>query len=237
MPELDLITVDVSRREEIAADRADLSVTIEGASLVTGGQALQQAREVAQLVAALGEAGIPQEDIHLQSVSAQVSSGTLLKTSQATYRLQIRCARLDRLADALGAVTSQKNTTLRETVWGYPDEEILKDEWLEDCARRAHERARRIAAGLGVRLSGVHSFMELLSDSGKRRRSSSAEMEGMADAESMAAPAFMRRRAVEERVSGEELGLDVSHTKWMEVRVRAEYRISGYGEADAEAVG
>ena len=226
MPEMDLITVDVARSDEIAADHADLSVTIEGASLVTGGQALQKAREVAQLVAALGEAGIPQDDIHLQGVSAKVSSGALLKTSQAKYRLRIRCAKLERLADALGAVTSQKNTMLGEIVWGYPDEEALKDVWLEDCARRAHGRARRIAVGLGVRLTGVHSFVESSLDIG--RRTVSDGVEGPA-------PAFMRRRAVEERVSGEELGLDVSHTKRVELRVRAEYRVSGYQDEDTKA--
>jgi uncharacterized protein YggE len=226
MPEMDLITVDVSRSEEIAADHADLFVTIEGASLVTGGQALQKAREVAQLVAALGEAGISQDDIHLQGVSAQASSGALLKTSQATYRLRIHCARLERLADALGAVTSQKNTSLSRVVWGYPDEETLKDEWLADCARRAHARAGRVAAGLGVRLTGVHTFTE-------RTSSDAPSGASRIDMETMAAPAFARRRAVEERVSGEELGLEVSHTKRIEIRVRVEYRVSGYREEAA----
>lgn len=220
MSELDLIAVEVARREEIAADRADLFVTIEGSSLVTGGQALQKSREVAQLVQALGDVGISQDRIELQGVTAQVAGGPLLKSSQATYCLRIRCRDLERLADVLGAVMSQKTITLQRVEWGYPDDEALKDAWLEDCARRAHARAARIAVGLGVRLTGIHSFTETLADQDALYR-----LPGM-----QAAPQAMlpRPRRAETRVAEETLGLDVSHLKTVELRVKVEYRVSGY---------
>ena len=170
-----------------------------------------------------GKAGVPLEDIHLQGVTAEVASGALLKTSQATYRLRVRCKRLELLADVLGAITSQKNAILREIEWGYPDDETFRDDWLEDCARRAHVRARKVAAGLGVRLAGVHSFSEGFSDS--------ARVEGVPGMVGYAAPAMARRRS-EPALRQEDLGLDVSHAKWMELRIRAEYRVSDYHGAE-----
>ncbi len=47
------ITVQETQTHEVAADRADLFVTVEGASLLSGAEALKKAREVAQLVSDL----------------------------------------------------------------------------------------------------------------------------------------------------------------------------------------
>jgi len=58
-----VITVSETQAHEIAADRADLHVTVEGASLFTGAEALKKAREVAQLVADLSASCPPPEAI------------------------------------------------------------------------------------------------------------------------------------------------------------------------------
>ena len=209
----DLIRVQVTNREEVQADRADLHVTIQGSSLVTGNAALQKAREVNQLVTALMQGGVPEKDIHLQGVSAEVSSGMLSRSSSATYVLKIHCANLDILADVLGIITSQKNTKLRYLEWGYPDDSDLREQWLDACIDRANRKAHRIAAALGVELIGVRTFMDHLTDPEDQRHQVTV------------AAASVRRRAA---MTSEDLGLEVSHTKTVELHVVVEYRIGEF---------
>ena len=215
-PSPDTIKVSEARRHEVAADRADLHVTVEGASLFTGSEALSKAREVAQLVRELTAFGLPAADIQLQGVFADTTTGLLGKMSLARYKLRLHCADLSKLADLLGIVTGQKNARLTVIEWGYPDDDGLQDEWLAECIIRANAKAARIAAGLGVRLLGVHTFTEKYVDGEKPARTMLAA-EGMA---------MSRERAA--RVSSEELGLEISHTKTVHVSVEVEYLISGY---------
>ena len=210
------IKISEAQRHKIAADRANLYVTVEGASLFTGGEALKKAREVAQLVRELTDFGLPAADIYLQGVVADTSSGLLGKTSLARYKLRLHCADLARLADLLGIVTAQKNARLTVIEWGYPDDDGLKDQWLGECIARANAKAARVAFGLNVRLLGVHAFAEKYGDNEKPHQTAVAY-------DSMV---MMRSRAA--RVSPEELGLEVSHTKTVHVSVEAEYLISGY---------
>lgn len=223
-PPTDTITVVVVHEEQIAADRADLFVTITGASLVTGSAAVNKAREVRQLVADLAAVGVTDADVHLQSVVAAQATGSVLgKSSSATYHLKIHCARLDTLADVLGAITAQKNTTLRSLAWGYPDDREARAAWLDACIEQANEKARRIAAGLGVRLLGVHRFSETFADEEAARRGRGGEDLEMA--------AFARRQvAAPPRVTSEELGLEVSHSKRVELRVEVAYYISRFDQ-------
>lgn len=209
------ITVSESRRHEIPADRADLHVTVKGTSLFTGGEALTKAREVAQLVHDLTEFGLPSEYIYLQGVHAEKYTGTLSRISHARYRLRIHCTDLQTLADLLGIITSQKNATLNSIEWGYPDDNGLQDQWLQACIARANAKAALIAAGLAVRLLGVHAFSEKYLDSEKPHRTPEYEEEA----------GMTYRRA---RVSSEELGLEISHTKTVHISVEIEYLISTY---------
>lgn len=213
------IKVSATQKHEVAADRADLHVTVEGASLFTGGEALKKAREVAALVRELTEGGLPMADIYLQGVTADTATGMLGKTSLARYKLRLHCADLARLADMLGVVTAQKNARLNGIEWGYPDDDGLRDRWLDECIARASAKAARIAGALGVRLLGVSAFSE-----------KSAEPE--AAPQMVGGGQSMMRRA---QVSGEELGLEVSHTRGVHVSVEVEFLVSGYEAAPLSA--
>src|SRR5947207_1968070 len=78
------------------------------------------------------------------------SSGFMGKSSSATYSLLIHCSELDRLADILGIITSQKNTTIRYIEWGYEEDTEAKNRWLALCIERANVKAQIIAASLRV---------------------------------------------------------------------------------------
>jgi uncharacterized protein YggE len=218
----DLLKVSVSYSEELQADQADLLVTIKGSSLIHGAAALLKAREVRQLVEALTALGLPEQQIQLRGVCAEVSSGPLLKNSSATYQLRIQCRALDLLPDLIGAVASQKQATLESIIWRYPEGADAQDSWSERCALRANQKARRIAAALGVRLLGVYRVDESLDIP-------PVYVEDM-DVLRKAAPQS-RSRAM----TSADLGLAVSHSKTVEVHMTVEYHVSRFGEDAAAA--
>jgi len=210
----DTIKVNVSQREEIQATHADLIVTVKGSSLISGDAALKKAKEVSQLVDELTDFGLPAEAIHLQSVYAEASSGGLLRSSTAIYRLRIRCEKLEQFTDLLGIITSQKNATFERVDWKYPDETV-REAALEKALAKAGDKARKIATALGVKVLGIYTLNENTFDQ-------EAPMPQMMRFE---AQAKTRNVGV---VPQADLGMDIQHSKLVEVHVEIEYRISGF---------
>ncbi len=209
------ITVQETQDYEVAADRANLFVTIQGTSYFTGDEALKKTREVAQLVADLSAFGLPPDAIFLQSVSAEAHTGTITKTSRAKYRLRVHCADLPLLAGVVGVITAQKNAALSLLEWGYPDTDARRDDWLLACIARVNEKADKIAAALGVRIIGIAAFGEKLDDPEYTKRAKPAPSDEVMT--------YMRRA----EAGGEDLGMDVSHTKTIQVSVKVDYLVSG----------
>jgi uncharacterized protein YggE len=209
----DTVRVSASQREEIQATYADLYVSVKGSSLVSGDAALKKAREVSQLVDELTRAGLPAGDIHLQSVYAESSSGALLRSSSATYRLRLRCEKLELFADLLGVISSQKNCTFERVEWKYPDEAV-REAALEKAIEKAGLKARKMAAALGVRLLGVYTLNEAILD-----------QESPVPQTTFAAQSATRAMGI---VAQPDLGMNIQHSKTIEVRVDVEYRVSGF---------
>jgi uncharacterized protein YggE len=208
----DTIKIVASHRDEVPATHADLFVTVKGSSLVGAGEALKKAKEVSQLVQELTAGGLPAEDIHLQSIHTENSSGPVLKSSSATYRLRLRCNKLEQIPDLLGIITSQKNATFDRVTWKYPDEET-REKGMEEAVRKAHARAGKVAAQLGVKLLGIYNFEEGVGDD---------------EAPYPMPAAAPQARAVGMIPKGADLGLDIQHSKNVRYQVEIEYRISGF---------
>ena len=215
----DTIKISASQREEIFANRADLFVTVKGSSVISGDQALKKAKEVSQLVEALtnpalsgGEGfGLSPEAVHLQGVHIETASGTLLKSSSATYRLKIQCEKLDQLADVLDIIASQKNATLERIEWKYPDE-AARERGLEAVLDKAKLKADKVAKFLGVKLLGVYDLVENNFD------------EEMPFPQFAAQAAPMKARGI---VPAEpSLSMDILHSKTITVSVEIWYRVS-----------
>jgi hypothetical protein len=66
----DVLVITARHEESVAADRAELLVTVHGSSLVTGRAALKKAKEVSALVEELERCGVGSQEIHLVSVQA-----------------------------------------------------------------------------------------------------------------------------------------------------------------------
>lgn len=207
----DTIKVSANHKEEISANRADLYVTVKGSSLVSGDQAMKKAKEVSQLVEALTNFGLSPEAIHLQGVHIETSSGALLKSSSATYRLKVQCEKLDQLAELLDIISSQKNATLERIAWKYNEDEA-RERGLLAALEKAKSKADKVAKSMGVKILGVYDLIENTFD------------------EEMPYPQFAAMQAAPKRSVGitpePSLGMDIQHSKTINVNVDIWYRVS-----------
>jgi uncharacterized protein YggE len=211
----DTIKISASHREDVQATHADLFVTVKGSSLASGDQALKKAKEVSQMVEELTKFGLPKEDIHLQSVHAENTSGVILRSSSATYRLRIRCNVLEQIPDLLGIITAQKNASFERLAWKYPDDEA-RDAGFEKALRKARARAEKAAATLGVKLLGIYNLEETIHD------------EEAPYPMPAAAAAQNRSRSVGMIPQSADMGMDIQHSKSVRYSVDIEYRVSGF---------
>jgi hypothetical protein len=212
MDKPDTISVNVKVERKVYASRVDMCVEIRGESLVSGSAALQKAREVRDLVAALADVRIPESCVQVVGIRTAVSSGIITKSSSAVYSLRIEVPSLDLLADALGAVTSRKNASLTRLEWQYSGIEELHHQMLEEALRRSEQRAALICRELRHGNLGVHGLTETFSE----------DQDNRAEFASFGAP--LRARAAN-ALSKEDLGLEVTHSKTVTLGVRVEYRV------------
>lgn len=209
----DTIKVSASHKDEISASRADMFVTVKGSSVVSGDQAMKKAREVSQLVEALTSFGLGAEAVQLQGVHIETSSGALLKSSSATYRLKIRCDKLEQIAELLDIIAGQKNALLERIAWKY-DEEEARERGLLAALEKAKDRAEKVAETLGVKLLGVYDLIENVFD------------------EETPYPRFaaqaMPDRSMGKAAPEPSLGMDIQHSKTVHVGVDIWYRVSAF---------
>ena len=215
----DLIEVFAEHEEDVAADKVDVLVEVEGSSLFTGRAALTKAREVHALVESLGQVGITEEMIFVERISASTSSGIFSKSSSARYSLRVRCRNLDRLGDVLGAITSQKNVTLGQMEWGFDESPAASARRLATCAVIAKQKAQAMADALAVRLGAPHRASEV----------------GPAPAEPSRFPPSTAVFAgvARSRMTQEDLGLAVAHNRKVTTRLFASFRVEGSTEPSA----
>jgi uncharacterized protein YggE len=208
----DTIKVSATHREEIFASHANLFVTVRGSSVVSGNETMKKAREVSQLVEALTSFGLSPEAVQLLGIHIETSSGTLLKSSSANYRLRIRSEKLDQIAEMLDIIASQKNAVLERIEWKYP-EELAQERGLESAITKGKAKAEKVASALGVKLLGVYDFMEGTFDE---------ERPIPFQAQTMM---MKSRAAVADEPS---LGMDIQHSKTIHVNVDIWYRVSSF---------
>jgi uncharacterized protein YggE len=216
---LHLITVRETSTANVTASGAKLTVRIVGQSFFMGNEAFKKAAEVANLVAALRELGLAETDIQLLTVSTDVESGMLTKSSSATYSLQINCSSIELLGRILSKISSQKNAKLSEIVWQYPDLAKHKRELVQAAVRAAKDAAVAIAESLAVSLQGIHRL--------------SYEMVGLdRDLHIPAEPgALMRTRSMQQTAPLD--SLDLSHEGKMTVIITAEFMVGDFAAHDS----
>lgn len=203
----DTIKVSANHKEEISANRADLFVTVKGSSLVSGDAAMKKAKEVSALVEALTSFGLSPEAVQLQGVHIETSSGALLKSSSATYRLKVKCENLDQLAELLDIIAGQKNATLERIEWKYKEDEA-REHGLMTALEKAKAKADKVAKSLGV-----YDLIENNFDEEMPYPQFAAQAMPMRSAKASSEPS---------------LGMDIQHSKTVNVNVEIWYRVISF---------
>jgi len=219
MDALNLISVAETATRELIATGARLIVCISGQSFITGTQAFKKAAEVAECISSLKECGVSDDDIRLLNVSAEVDSGFLIKSSSATYQLEIKCRSMESLAPIIGAISSQKNSEISSVAWDYFDLAKTKKDVLQDAVRATSMAATAIADALNVSVLGVHRL--------------SYEVNGLDTDLSVPGRRHLGGRAVMEfkkGVVGLPSGLTFSHATRIAVTVKADFLVAALSE-------
>lgn len=216
-----IIVVELSAEHELEADYVDAVVEVKASEFFTGNAAFINAREVASLVSKMEELGVLASAFTLQAVQAETSEGLLSRSSSARYTVRIRLVDMGRVGDVLAAISGLKQATLRELRWGYTRELEARQDWLEALARESVKKARRVAAGLGVALDGLHRFSERTWESQTRVFGlRGGGYGGDEDMRSMA-PTVSSYSAARPSAG---MGFTVSHRKKVQVMATAEFR-------------
>lgn len=210
----DIIVLEEEYVEEIEATGANLFINIKGSSFWTGEAAFQKAKEVNALVSQLLKAGLTEGDIQLRDVRAEVETGLFTTSSSAQYLLRVHCSAMDKLAEVMTVVNSQKNVVLQGINWIYPDSNDQRVVWIEKCLTRLNSRVESIAKKVGVTVKGIRKLTEKLVGT---------EVEKTFELQD-AAPYMARVRAA--AVSAGGLSFSMSHIKKMGVSIYVEYKIS-----------
>ncbi len=214
MDTLNIISVSETATRELRATGARLVVRISGQSFFAGNEAFRKATEVASCIASLAKCSIPEDDIRLLNVAAEVESGFLSKSSSAIYDLEVKCRSIDLLGPVIAAISSQKNSKISSIAWVYHELAKMQKDVLQDAVRAAHLSATAIADALNVSLSGVHRL--------------SYNVTGLDTDLQIPGKSFARSRAANDFVTGLpdlSSGLMFSHTTQIAVAVKADFII------------
>ncbi len=214
MDALHLITVRETADAKLTASGAEIVVRIAGQSFFTGNEAFKKAAEVADCVAELKKCGLTEEHITLASVTTEIETGILTKSSSAVYHLLVRTAEIEQLGSILTAISSRKNSKIVGISWRYPDLDQSKNTTMQNAVRAAKSAANQIAAALGTTLSGIHKL--------------SYELSGLdTDIRVADVSSFGGRARTKAAASGME-SLNLFHTTQLVVTVTAEFMVDTF---------
>jgi Protein of unknown function (DUF541) len=203
------IRVTATAKRGITAQSAKLHVKLEGERVVFGAAALEQSRELKDLVTRLKILGL--EDNAFSVASVRVTGpGGLLKNSRAEFNLVVTETRLERLPGVIGAISETKNASLQHLEWIWDDFETSVP-LAAEAMRKAQRKAAAMAEAVGGKLGGVRNA----SDSWNM-----PESIVMYDAMPMQAKALSRSREAD-------IGMEYRAERELEVTVTVDFVVDG----------
>lgn len=148
-----IIRVTATAKREIEATEAKLHLSVEGESLILGNAALERAKELRELVAALTSVGIKKEGIAVTGVHVSNQQGLLVKGQRATFSLTVKSPP-ERLPDALGVIAAQKHIELSHLEWVF-DEFEASIGLAAEAMRMARRKGDAIAEAANTHITGI----------------------------------------------------------------------------------
>ncbi len=207
------ISVNISKEENIFANKADIYLEIKGNSLISGKSAIAKIKEINELAKSLKKLEIDEKSIRIVSVKTEVSSGLIAKSSSANYLISIEICNLDKMSGILGVITNLKNVRIASLDWHYDKIDEVHESLLSEALEDAEKRAILICNTLKHKKLCVYSLTEKLRDNDKDlhiefRSSSGGKFYSKNRDEAM-----------------NELELDIIHFKTVKLDLRVEYNV------------
>jgi uncharacterized protein len=180
-----LLSVSATGRNEVRPDMATFSAGIEtfGASGAAASQANETKMQV--IVDALEKQGVAEKDIQTQSIGInRIDWGPKKGQYQATNQVSVRVRNVDKVSEAIGAVTAAKANILSGPTLTQSDPEKAKLSAYGNAYKAARARAAAYAEAAGMRISRVLA----IKDGGMSGSPQPYYGDAMAESAAMAAP-------------------------------------------------
>jgi uncharacterized protein YggE len=151
-----ILRVTEKASAEITAIRANLHITVEGEHAVFGNAALDKAKELKALVAALRQIPDFEFEIVVKSVRIHSQSGWLSKSSRGVYSIVIQCHNIAAIGDVLGAIAGGSNISMTGLEWVF-DEDKAKIELIRAAMSKCLIKATNMAEVVKHEIVQIHS--------------------------------------------------------------------------------
>jgi uncharacterized protein len=151
-----LLSVSATGRNEVRPDMATFSAGIE--TFGATGAAASQANEAKMqaIVDALEKQGVEEKDIQTQSIGInRIDWGPKKGQYQATNQVSVRVRNVDKVSEAIGAVTAAKANILSGPTLTQSDPEKAKLSAYGNAYKAARSRAEAYAEAAGMKISRV----------------------------------------------------------------------------------
>jgi uncharacterized protein YggE len=156
-----ILRVTARESTQVPAVSAKLHLRIEGETFVMGNAVTQRSREVRELVTALKNFGITDEDVIVEGVQAKLNQGLLAKGTKVTFKLIVNARDLNVIGDLLGAVANARHAELERIEWVFDDDEIAL-ELSSKAMAKAHRKASTMAAAIQYVVVGIRAASDSL---------------------------------------------------------------------------
>ncbi len=154
----DRISIEEEVEIEVSPLWAVLIIEIEGTSSFTGNEAFKKSREIASLIADLDNINYPTENIALENIMFQTSSGTFTKSSAAKFTIKLNKIALTIVPQVLGIIASQKNIRIQELAYDFGNLREQKNQLYIQACKAAKEQGQEICKTLSIPLLGVYTM-------------------------------------------------------------------------------
>jgi hypothetical protein len=156
----DRISVEETVEVEVQPKHAVLSIVVEGESTGLGNEAFRKSKEVGRLIDELVSIGYSMENISLESVFIESSSGKLLRTTSAKFSLLLTKVELAQIPKILGIIAAQKNIEVEGMDYEFGELADERQKLLMEGCVLSKRQGQRICEAFGVKLLGLYSLSQ-----------------------------------------------------------------------------
>lgn len=151
-----LLSVSATGRNEVRPDMATFSAGIETFGATGASASTANGDKMKAIVDALEQQGVAEKDIQTQSIGInRIDYGPKKGQYQATNQVRVRVRNVDKVSQAVGAVTAAKANILSGPTLTQSDPEKAKLSAYGNAYKAARSRADAYAEAAGLRVSRI----------------------------------------------------------------------------------